>query len=519
MLRKIRIILAVILFLPITFYFLDFAGWLPKSFSWLEKIQFLPALLAGNLIVLGSLIVLTFLFGRVYCSVICPLGILQDISTRIRKLFVKKKVRYKFRFANDILRYSFLSVTIVALIAGFHFLVGLLDPYSAFGRISLHLFKPVYQAGNNLLAAAFESSGQFYKVGIYSMGLLSIVVAIVTLVVVTVMSWKNGRLYCNTVCPVGTMLGFFSRFSLFRIYFDETKCNSCASCAIHCKASCIDYKNMQVDATRCINCFNCLPVCKQSGLKYGFKPVGIKQILSKNDNKSTQSYRVDENTIADPSRRKFFMVSGAATLAATQLLAGDKIPGVEKQNAVVRKSPIMPPGALNIDHFSEKCTSCHLCVSKCPSQVIKPALLEYGIGGIMQPVLDFKHGFCNYDCTDCADICPTGALIPMTKEAKNHLQMGQVQLNLDKCIVVTDETNCGACSEHCPTQAVSMKDWKNALTIPQIDQKICVGCGGCEYICPAKPDKAIYVEGQNKQLTIELVKAVKEEIEVNDFGF
>ena len=179
---------------------------------------------------------------------------------------------------------------------------------------------------------------------------------------------------------------------------------------------------------------------------------------------SGNNLKPDQNIVSDPSRRRFFLASGAATIAATHLLAAGKIPGIEKQNAVVRKSPIMPPGAQNIRHFSEKCTSCHLCVTKCPSQVIKPALLEYGLSGMMQPMLDFKHGFCNYDCTDCADVCPSGALIPLTKEAKNHLQMGQVQLDLDKCIVVTDGTNCGACSEHCPTQAVSMKDWKNALT-------------------------------------------------------
>lgn len=497
MLKKTRIALALLIFLTIILIFLDFYGWLPVGFSFLADIQFIPALLAGNMIVFVSILILTFVFGRIYCSVICPLGILQDISTWIRKQIVKKKLRFKFKNAKNIYRYTFLSLYLFAFITGLHFLIGLLDPYSSFGRISVHLFKPIYLAGNNLLFDIWSDTALFYKASIYWLGLFSTLIALISLTVVLVMSWKTGRLYCNTVCPVGTFLGFISRFSILRIYFDESKCTSCAICSTSCKSECIDFKNQKVDMSRCVTCFDCLPVCRESGLKYGIRP-GKSKI--------------------DQSRRTFMMMGGVAAVSGMKLFASSG-PLKIVQKKVERKQAIMPPGALNLSHFSEKCTSCHLCVSKCPSQVIKPSLLEYGISGMMQPMLSFENGFCNYDCTDCADICPTGALVPMDKETKNQNQMGVVQLDLEKCIVVKDETNCGACSEHCPTQAVSMKAWKDALTIPFIDQRICVGCGGCEYICPAEPMKAIYVEGLEEQILIVIEKREKQEVVIDDFGF
>lgn len=181
--------------------------------------------------------------------------------------------------------------------------------------------------------------------------------------------------------------------------------------------------------------------------------------------------------------------------------------------------PIAPPGAISFDHLREKCISCHLCVSKCPSHVIKPAFLEYGLGGIMQPKLFFDRGFCNYDCTFCGDVCPTGAILPLTKEEKNHTQMGKVKFIMENCIVYYDETSCGACSEHCPTQAVRMVPYKGVLTIPETDTSICVGCGGCEYVCPAIPFKAIYVEGLTTQNIVEIKKEKVEETVIDDFGF
>jgi ferredoxin len=269
-----------------------------------------------------------------------------------------------------------------------------------------------------------------------------------------------------------------------------------------CKASCIDSKNKQIDYSRCITCFNCIEVCNRDAMKYQFVKNPVTMAKPVND-----------------SRRRFLSASLVTGLAAGNLIAQEVTNGLLQKKELKRQVPIAPPGAVSFDHLREKCISCHLCVSKCPSHVIKPAFLEYGLGGIMQPKLYFDRGFCNYDCTICGDVCPTGAIHPLTKEEKNHTQLGQVLFIIENCIVYYDETSCGACSEHCPTQAVHMVPYKGALTIPETDTSICVGCGGCEYVCPAIPFKAIYVEGLTTQNIIEIKKEEVEETVIEDFGF
>ena len=507
MLKKFRIGFSVTLFVLINLFFLDFAGVLPLGFHSVTKIQLVPALLALNVEVLVILLVLSLVFGRVYCSFICPMGVYQDVVAWLSKKFTKKK-KYTFSKAMTVLRWTVLAATVIAFIFGFNFLVGLLDPYGAYGRIVTHIFRPAYLAGNNLLEYIFSSFDNytFYKVGIYSLGLLSTLIALATLVGIGLLAWRNGRTWCNTICPVGTLLGFISRYSLFRLQFDDDKCNSCGLCAMKCKASCINSKDKQIDYSRCVTCFNCIEACNRSAMKYA--PYKWKKTVT----------NVPENKTVDESKRRFLSATVVTAVAATSLM-GQKVASITGKRALKRNLPIVPPGGLNVENLQEKCISCHLCVSKCPSHVIKPAFTEYGLGGMMQPRLYFDHGFCNYDCTVCSDVCPSKALRPLTVEQKHQTQVGQVHFIRHNCIVFTDETNCGACSEHCPTQAVHMVPYKGVLTIPETDVSICVGCGGCEYVCPAKPYKAIYVEGLEAHNTLQFKKEKKEDIKVDDFGF
>lgn len=507
MLKKFRIGISVTLFVLINLFFLDFAGFLPLGFHSVTKIQLVPALLALNVEVLVILLVLSLVFGRVYCSFICPMGVYQDVVAWLSKKFTKKK-KYTFSKAMTVLRWTVLAATVIAFIFGFNFLVGLLDPYGAYGRIVTHIFRPAYLAGNNLLEYIFSSFDNytFYKVGIYSLGVLSTLIALVTLVGIGLLAWRNGRTWCNTICPVGTVLGFISRYSLFRLQFDDDKCNSCGLCAMKCKASCINSKDKKIDYSRCVTCFNCIEACNRSAMKYA--PYKWKKTVT----------NVPENKTVDESKRRFLSATVVTAVAATSLM-GQKVASFTGKRALKRNLPIVPPGGLNVENLQEKCISCHLCVSKCPSHVIKPAFTEYGLGGMMQPRLYFDHGFCNYDCTVCSDVCPSKALRPLTVEQKHKTQIGQVHFIRHNCIVFTDETNCGACSEHCPTQAVHMVPYKGVLTIPETDVSICVGCGGCEYVCPAKPYKAIYVEGLEAHNTLQFKKEKKEDIKVEDFGF
>ncbi|GAB6012904.1 4Fe-4S dicluster domain-containing protein [Viscerimonas tarda] len=509
MLKRIRVVVSIVLFALITFLFLDFASLLPDSFKGLAQIQFMPALLSGSAIIVLILLIVTILFGRIYCSSICPMGIYQDVASWLSKRAAKKKKRYKYSPAKNILRYSVLVVAVASFFLGYPIILGLIDPYSAYGRIVVSLFKPIYLAGNNVLEGIFTSFGNytFYKIEVVMLSVLTFITSLITFFAIGLLAWKYGRTYCNTVCPVGTILGFLSRYSIFKVGIDTSACNGCGLCATKCKASCIDSKSHKVDNSRCIDCFNCLESCKQKAIGYKFYKRGK---VEEADSKSV-----------DLSKRQFLLTGFTTAVSIPAVLAQDKITNLTGKESYTRQNPISPPGAVSAEHLSHHCTSCHLCVSKCPSNVLKPALLEYGIGGVMQPIMSFDRGFCNYDCTVCSNVCPNGAIHPLTVEQKHLTQVGRVVFKEDICVVHTDETNCGACAEHCPTQAVTMVLYKDGLTIPHTNPDICIGCGGCEFICPVRPYRAIHVEGNLVQQQAEAFE-VEEKTELGDdigFGF
>lgn len=511
MLRRIRIVLSALIFGLITFYFLDFAGILPDGFHVLAHIQLVPALMWFSPVILVALVALTLIFGRIYCSVICPMGIFQDVVSRISRKTAKKKKRFRFSPAKNLLRWTVLAVTAASFLCGVTAVLGLLDPYSAFGRMVTNVFKPVYMAGNNLLESVFSRFGNytFYQVDASLLSLSSFAIGLATFLVIGFLAWKHGRAWCNTMCPVGTLLGFISRYSLFKVRIDTSKCTHCMVCGTRCKASCIDSKNRRIDHTRCVDCFDCLESCKEGALVYSLPPASLKRQADK-DKQEAQP--------ADASKRRFFTIGLAATAASGAMAQVRKRKGAGGGRK--ERTPITPPGSVSLAHFQAHCTSCHLCVSKCPSHVLRPAFMEYGPEGMMQPTVSFEKGFCNFDCTVCGDVCPNGAIKPLTVEQKHLTQMGKVVFMKKYCIVHTDGTSCGACSEHCPTQALSMVPYRDGLTIPHVNTDICVGCGGCEYVCPARPFRAVYVEGNEvQQQALPFVEKKEEEVEVDDFGF
>lgn len=268
MLRKIRLTLAILFFTLITLLFLDFTGTMHAWFGWMAKIQFLPAVLVLNVGVIVLLIALTLVLGRVYCSVICPLGVFQDVISWISGRRKKKKYRFSWSPAKSWLRYSVLALFILALIAGIGSVVALLAPYSSYGRIASNLFAPVYRWGNNLLAYVAEraDSYAFYETDVWMKSLPTFIIAVLTFIIIGVLAWRNGRTYCNTICPVGTILGFLSRFSLLRITIDTDKCNACGLCSRKCKAACINGKEHTVDYSRCVACMDCIDTCRHGAI-------------------------------------------------------------------------------------------------------------------------------------------------------------------------------------------------------------------------------------------------------------
>ncbi len=512
-LKKTRVALAIAFFLYMLIVFLDFTGLIGEKFdhrltffqftpSLIEFIHILSATALGFLIVL----ILTLLFGRIYCSMICPAGIFQDIVIFIKRR-IRKKERFRYLKARNAIRLSILGLVLLSLLAGSMMLVNLLDPYSLFGRILAEVIRPVVVGANNLLASFIRLFNNFTikPVEIRSFAIGSFLVALFFLVVLVLFPLLRGRQYCNTICPVGTLLGYLSKISLYRISLDRVSCTQCGACMFTCKAGCIDIKRKQVDFSRCIGCFNCLNVCSVNGVHY--QPFW----------KRASAERTPVKT--DLSKRNFLLTS-AILLGSLVTAKGQPGHGRgqgegrhrnrERGNAL----PVSPPGSVSHQHFTGACTGCYLCVSACPTQVLQPSLASYGWEGLFQPVMDYRVSFCNYDCVVCSQVCPTAAILPLTIEAKKEVQVGIARFIKHECVVYTRNTACGACSEHCPTKAVNMVPYQHGLTIPEVTPVICVGCGACEYACPTDP-KAIVVDANPVHRKARLPEDATQEEEVD----
>ena len=505
-LQRIRRVLAALFFLGITLMFLDFSGTLHKFLGWMAKAQFLPAVLALNFVVIAILLIITLLFGRIYCSVICPLGVFQDGVAHVHNW--AKKSRYTYSKAHNILRYTMLGVLIVALIAGVNSLVALLAPYSAYGRIVQNLFSPVWLWINNGLATISEhfNSYAFYTKEVWMRSLPTFIIAAVTFVVVIILAWRNGRTYCNNICPVGTFLSFFSRFSWFKMHIDEEKCVQCGLCTKNCKASCIDGKNGFVDYSRCVTCGNCMAVCPKEAIEY--KHVKDNPAPVKANNQSPLSDAKQPDTGAVDTGKRAFLI-GSAVAIGTAAFAQEKkkvdggLAAIKDKVIPERKTPIVPAGAGSLNRFRTRCTGCQLCVSQCPNDVLRPST---DLMHLMQPEMSYERGWCRPECTACSDVCPAGAIAKITKEEKTSIAKGRAVWVPKNCIVTANGIPCGNCSRHCPAGAIEMVplqgDETGKLLIPAVNESKCIGCGACEYVCPARPVSAIYIEGLEQQRTV-----------------
>lgn len=528
-LKLIRTISALIIILIISFTFFDIHNFIsPENARYAALTQFIPSLLSfiSMPAVLSSsfiiIIFITLIAGRSYCSFLCPLGIFQDIISRIASmLHIKKSIG--FTSAYNFFRYSILAIAVVYYTTTGTFLLIWLDPFSIYGRFASAIVSPALTGINNTAA------GILSKFNIYSIHSVDIKYADITLLMIIItitmsisaVAAFKGRLYCNTICPVGSLLGLISRFSFLKIIIDKETCIKCGKCENICKSSCIDFKEEHVDFSRCVSCFNCLNVCPNSSIRFEYAFSGkIRNDEQEFDDNELKSYR--EN--AKIGRRNFLsgmilipsILSAQSAENKQQLFIQDR----SKQKEYKKKIFSSPPGSSEIELFNGKCTACSLCITRCPSSVLQPAVLQYGVYGIMQPFMDFNTGYCNYDCTICSEVCPTGAISRINVAQKHLTQTGKSIFIIENCITYTNGTACGACSEHCPTKAVDMIPFRENLVIPEVNQAICIGCGACEYVCPVRPVKAIYVEGNKIHEQAELPKKEKKRVvEKTDFPF
>ena len=447
-LKIIRIVLAALMLFAITALILDATDGavLRHWLGWMPKIQILPAILALNVVVILGIMLVNFLIGRLYCSVVCPMGIFQDIFIWFHRIIFGKKRPYRYRKPQNWVRYTVLVLFVILMVLGLNGIATLVAPYSAYTR----------------MVANIHGTGLVHWI------------AIATLCCIGVMSFMYGRLWCNTICPMGTLMGFVSGHSLFGVRIDREKCVACGKCEKRCKANCINLEDKSVDGSRCVMCFNCLGHCKQGAIKF-----------ARNSRKS-------ENIEIAPSRRKFLAVTaavGTATvLHAQEEKAAAGMALVEDKAMPERKTPLKPAGAISLRNFESRCTACQLCVSKCPEHVLRP---NTSLDGFMQPSMVFDQGFCRPACTRCSEVCPSGAIQHIDKEERNNISIGYAVVLKQNCI------GCGLCERHCPARAIQMVDG-----IPAVLENKCIGCGKCEYYCPATPTKAIFVEGRNPHARI-----------------
>ncbi len=492
MLKKIRIIVAWIVFVAALLLVLDLTGALHTYLGWIAKVQLIPAILATSAAALVFVGLLTLIFGRLYCSILCPTGIMQDGISWLSARRKGKKARFSYSKPLTWLRWTVLVVVLAAGILGINAVVSLFDPWAIFGRTA-SLLEPVVEG---------VASYAVYPREVYIKSGIVFATAIVTLIVIAILSWRKGRTWCNTICPVGTLLGAVSLAAPFRIRFNEAKCTKCGLCEKNCKSSCIDSKAQKIDQTRCVVCLDCLDKCKFDALHYSAcAPVSASEPEKKSGSAAEPAPSKGIN------RRNFLAVAAVFavtnTVKAQQLTVDGGLADIEDKKRPDRKTPVTPPGSGDAKHLQTHCTACQLCVTACPNNVLRPSSR---LQTLMQPEMTYERGYCRPECVECSEVCPTGAIKRITPADKTAISIGNANWIEANCVVNRDNVPCTECERHCPTKAITLiprdpADPKS-LKIPTIDNTKCIGCGACEHLCPARPFSAIYVEGNVTHHTV-----------------
>lgn len=472
--------------LPVTFFFQ------------LDPLVGLTSLVSGYRLIDGFLwglgiVFFTLLIGRVFCGFICPFGTIHHAIGWFRPgLKGDRMVQANIKKPGQRLKYFLLIVLLVAAILGLN-MAGLMDPIALLFRSvalavlpglgvgirslfevmagsDIKLLNMLSYGAEVLVAPIFGYSNSAYQTA-WFIGLIFLVILFLNRI--------RPRFWCRTLCPLGALLGIFSRFSILRLEKYPEKCTECNLCVKHCQGAASPRPNQEWETAECHVCFNCFSACPEDALAFKFKwtPKLARQ----------------------PDIGKRALIGG--------LLAGVSIPFLGRLDGQIDKVPdprlIRPPGAQPEEQFLELCQRCGLCMKVCPTNVINPTLGEAGMAGFWTPRLIMTQGYCEYTCTLCGSVCPTGAIeeISAKEKIERPIKIGSAYIDRGRCLPWSGNAPCIVCQEHCPTSpkaiylenaVVSAADGRKMdAQLPFVDLKRCIGCGICENRCPVRGLPAI----------------------------
>ena len=483
---------------PVTFFFeLD-------PLVWLSSLLSSHRLVHGFGWAIGVLLV-TLVLGRVFCSFVCPLGTIHHMAGSIRPaLKGDRLIRANQRTAGHRIKYFLLVALLITAIITPN-LVGLLDPISLlFRSLALAVFpaaglglKGVFDAmaasdvkildylsytAESIVSPVFGYGYPVYKTG-WFIGLIFLVILFLNRI--------RPRFWCRVLCPLGALLGIFSRFTVFRLEKDQAACTDCKLCPKNCQGAASPMPSQTWENTECLMCFNCFDACPEDALSFRFR------------------WAPKSNKGPDMGRRA--LLGGLAAGVSLPLLA--KLDGTEHHVSDPRL--IRPPGALPEKDFLELCQRCGLCMKACPTNVINPTLGEAGLAGFWTPHLIMIRGYCEYTCTLCGSVCPTGAIKEITGREKiqRPIRIGSAYLDRGRCLPWSGNGPCIVCQELCPTSPKAIYLRKQIIrgprevpvevNAPYVDLKTCVGCGICETKCPVKGRPAVRVIAAGESRSIQ----------------
>ncbi|MCL4457290.1 MAG: 4Fe-4S binding protein [Nitrospirae bacterium] len=432
-------------------------------------------------------IIVTLVFGRVFCGWICPLGTLNNIVGAMRKGRPKTDERNWYR-----VKYYVLIFLIISSLFSLQ-LVGIVDPLSLLIRsfsVSVYplfsygtraIFDAVYSTDIKGITAVseFVYSGlkksvlsfqqPFYNQSLFIGALFFLILGL---------NLVEKRFWCRYLCPLGAMLGLLSKFSILKRSVSEG-CTSCGACANVCQGNASPDKKEEWRDTECYYCWNCDDICPQNAVSFGFSG--------------------KKNAAAMDLGRRRVITSMASGMIAVPLLRATPISKTE----FINQRLIRPPGSLEEKEFLKRCVKCGECMKVCITNGLQPTLLEAGIEGIWSPLLIPKLGYCEFRCTLCGQVCPTGAIKKLKLEEKAKVKIGLAMIDKNRCLPYAHARPCIVCEEVCPTpkkaiwfEKAKVKDRNGKEFIvqqPRVDLELCIGCGICEAKCPVVDRPAIYV--------------------------